>query len=130
MFRYVTAITLFLISLSSADAGIEPSQAFAPALEFAEKSARQRGGLGDDQRVSEVELGIGQYEEGGYGVYSVRLRFVPTGGGETTTCRVLAWVERVPFAKQPPRVAVLEEVVNDYQIIALARMVVCAIERR
>ncbi len=104
----------------SAQASIEPSQAFSAALNVAESAIREKYNLGKEYRVFEVtRISIGKYAEGKFGDYSANLNlFKNSDTAEVYKCVSWLSISKVPFAKQPANVRILEEKINDYQIIA------------
>ncbi len=117
---FVALLGLTLWGLPALGASIEPSHAFSTALSVAESAMREKYSLGIEYRIFEVtRIGIGEYKKGHLGKYSVDISFFKTiDPGDFLDCSSFFVIRKVPFAKQPEDVRILEEVLNDYQIIA------------
>jgi isocitrate dehydrogenase len=106
--------------LSVQGASLEPSQAFSTALNVAESAIREKYALDKEYRVFEVtRISIGKYAEGSFGDYSVALNLFNNGDkSDVYKCEAKLSIQKVSFAKQPASIRILEQVINDYQIIA------------
>jgi len=94
---------------------IKPSQAFPSALKLAEEVVVEELEIQGQYRISAAELWIGKYDIDRFGDYNIELALFTEDASHE--CHLRLHIRRVPFAKQPQKVHILEEQVNDYQII-------------
>jgi hypothetical protein len=105
--------TLFLVNQ------LRPSQAFSTALKVVETQIYDHADLPDDIRIYELEnIVLGKYTPHEYAAYTVRVNTYSAKNSLSYHCEGNVSIRRVPFAKQPPGVIVLESVTNKYEIIA------------
>jgi hypothetical protein len=117
--KILSLVLVLFLSFSAGAASIEPSQAFSTALSVAEVALKEKYSLGKEYRVYEVTLiSIGHYSVGSSGQYSVALKMFSPLKSDNYDCTANVTIKKVPFAKQPAGVRILEQVIGDYQIIA------------